>query len=154
MYTLKYRYYSKTRTPTTTKTQGARRAASLGSNPEKGDDSDDNFNDCKKKPNISKKRIKKLLDRHGKDIWKKLRTISPDKFGPIWKDPNRDFRVDAGSVVKSRPNIKTWNLQLNKEAGKSLKENLGDRGMHKKVFWGATDLEKVACACSKIAYEE
>ena len=151
MDSLKYRYY-KTRTSTPTKTESPHRAASSGSNPENGDDSDDNFNGRKKKPTISKKRMKELLDHHGKDIWKKLRTIAPDKVGPIWKDPNGDFRIDAGSAMKSRPNMKTWNLQVNKEAAKSLKKNLGDRGTHEKVFWGATDLERAACGT--MAYEE
>ena len=63
--------------------------------------------------------------------------------GPIWRDDT--FRIDAGHTLRDHPNVRTWNLQLNKEAQSKLATSIrktskfGDRGHHTRLFWGAFD---------------
>jgi hypothetical protein len=74
--------------------------------------------------------MEKLFKEHGKEIREKLR-VAPDKVGTVWK--NDDYRVDIG--IEHKPNIKNWDLQVNKGASNKLKSLIeGGRGIYKKLF--------------------
>lgn len=83
------------------------------------------------------KAIKKLLETHGKEIYKKLMTKgkaepTPGSNRTAWK--NNDFRADLGHLDKER-GIRHWELQVNEEASKAAKKLLkGGRGTHEKLF--------------------
>jgi hypothetical protein len=85
--------------------------------------------------------MKQLLQKRGREIWRKLKDVTRDKLGTIWDDPNGDFRVDAGWAAHGRPNVKTWNLQVNRHPGSPEAKRLESKfGNHKKLFWDEFDL--------------
>ncbi|KAK7398252.1 hypothetical protein QQX98_012365 [Neonectria punicea] len=105
------------------------------------DDSDQHHPRLKKPIFIPKSLLEDLLKTHGRAIHRKLKRLTRDYQGTIWK--NQDFRIDAGSTLHGRPNFKTWNLQVNRhpmsDAAKALKSKFGT---HKKLLWGAFDVDK------------
>ncbi|KAH7139909.1 hypothetical protein B0J13DRAFT_558642 [Dactylonectria estremocensis] len=98
-------------------------------------DEDHPFGD--REPKIPKKKMKQILEIYGKKIRKKLKTLSPDKRGTIWK--NRDYRIDVGSRVRNKPNLRIWNLQVNGKAD-SVESNLVKGNAHQKLFWNVFDM--------------
>lgn len=77
------------------------------------------------KPVISKRAMKELLDKRGREMYSKLKDLSSGRgTGVIWKD--RNFRIDAGAL---RDGQRTWNLQVNREAelraAKALRDEFG-----------------------------
>ena len=108
---------------------------------ETGKDKDSNPPRRKKKIFIPKSQMKKLLDTRGRQIWEKLKKVARDYLGTIWNDPSGDFRIDAGSTTQGRPNVKTWNLQVNKDPASPEAKSLKSKyGTHKKLFWDEFDL--------------
>lgn len=88
---------------------------------------------------MSKNEMKDLLTRRGRQIWEKLKEKArPEYQGNIWRD--RYYRVDAGSALRNRPRVKSWNLQVNGEAGRGVR--LG-RSTHRKLFWDLFDWDSV-----------
>jgi hypothetical protein len=52
--------------------------------------------------------MKEILDKHGEAIWRKLGDgLTADRLGTVWKDPQGDFRIDAGSAVLPEGKLKT-----------------------------------------------
>ncbi|SPQ23834.1 7a47fd01-4468-4c98-bf17-48892ece3bfa [Thermothielavioides terrestris] len=88
---------------------------------------------------ISKNEMKDLLRRCGRQIWEKLKEKArPEYQGNIWQ--NRDYRVDAGSALRDWPRVKSWNLQVNREAAREV---LRGRTTHQTLFWDGFDLDNV-----------
>ncbi|KAK7426674.1 hypothetical protein QQZ08_006852 [Neonectria magnoliae] len=108
---------------------------------EPSDDSDQHHPRLKKPIFVPKSLLEDLIKTHGRAIHRKLKRLTPDYQGTIWK--NQDFRIDAGSTLHGRPKFKTWNLQVNRhplsDAAKALKSKFGT---HKKLLWGAFDVDK------------
>jgi hypothetical protein len=75
------------------------------------DDDNDQSPSHKKKPIISKKQMKDLLEKNGEEMFEKLKKFANqyDRGTSFWK--NRDFRVDPASI---KSGVRTWNLQVNK----------------------------------------
>ena len=63
--------------------------------------------------------------------------------GSVWK--NQDFRVDVGRELKSHPNVKTWELQVNRETKSNAANSLTKegRGTHKKPFHDMMHVEEI-----------
>ncbi|KAI1316938.1 hypothetical protein F5Y16DRAFT_393008 [Xylariaceae sp. FL0255] len=89
-----------------------------------------------KKIMITKKEMEKLLGDHGEPIWKKLKALGPDKLGKIWN--NQNYRVDVGPKVHGHPNLRNWNLQVNREAESAVKDLL-KTDTHDRLFCGKFD---------------
>ncbi|KAL5086846.1 hypothetical protein Trisim1_008597 [Trichoderma cf. simile WF8] len=104
-------------------------------NNRRNDDSEDEDHPFRDKPiTIPKKKMKNLLKKHGEKIWEKL---GSDRVGTVWK--NNDYRVDVGSKLKGRPNMRAWNLQVNGEAKSAAKQLLKTGDTHQKLFWDHFD---------------
>jgi hypothetical protein len=115
-----------------------------GSNGSDSENEDENESSdlAHKKVHISKNDMRELLDSCGKDMHKKLGEILKGKTkGTVWH--NRDFRIDAGQPMKGNPKIRTWNLQVNKDAeSKVAKKYKGlKRGTDERLFWGKFNVE-------------
>jgi len=98
---------------------------------------------------IPKKELERLLEKHGRSIWEKLKKKLRAKTGNIWQDPDRNYRVDSGSKVTKQPGVKKWNLQVNKEAESAAAKRLlhsrkgggPHHGSHKRLFEGSFNTE-------------
>lgn len=107
--------------------------------PSDGSDDEDSLARKKKKIFISKNAMKDLLTRRGRQIWEKLKEKArPEYQGNIWRD--RDYRVDAGSALRHQPRVKSWNLQVNREAAREVTSG---RSTHQKLFWDGFDCDDV-----------
>lgn len=121
-----------------------RRQRALPSSPDDSEDDDEKRKKRRRKtPKISERQTKRLLDKYGRQIWRKLRQVRRNTYGTIWK--NKDVRIDIGhaNTSQGQPNIKKWHLQINKEAksewAKKLKRNT--RNTHLKMLEGWIDVD-------------
>lgn len=74
--------------------------------PDEPDDDDDDDDDDGDEIVIPKKELERLLEKHGRSIWEKLKEKLGAKTGNIWQDPDRNYRVDSGCNVSKRPGVK------------------------------------------------
>lgn len=100
-------------------------------------DGDHRLRDKETVPGIRKSKMKELLEKHGKEIWEKLKALTKERVGTIWK--NHDFRVDAG-LTEGRSKMKIWHLQANREAKSAVAKKLKNEGTHKILFRDTFDL--------------
>ncbi|KAL4902221.1 hypothetical protein BDW74DRAFT_181071 [Aspergillus multicolor] len=78
--------------------------------------------------------FRKLLESRGKKIYEALTTkSSPGKTRTIWSDDN--YRIDLGHVVHGEPRLKTWHLQVQRQAKSAMAWSLRSKiGTHEKLF--------------------
>lgn len=56
-------------------------------------------------------------------MYKKLKTLlTSDRQSTVWSDKN--YRIDPGHILNGRPNLKTWNLQVQREAKSAMAQHL------------------------------
>jgi hypothetical protein len=67
----------------------------------------------------------------------KLKGIGTDRVGTIWN--NKNYRIDVGSKINGSKTIKTWNLQVNREAERPTKNLLKSGNTHEKLYWDQFD---------------
>lgn len=87
------------------------------------------------------KGISDLFRSEGREIYKSLTKLTPERLGTIWK--NKNFRIDAGGVLKGEgcPNVKSWNLQVNRNPESTLAKNLLRKtSTHERLIWGNWDM--------------
>jgi hypothetical protein len=83
---------------------------------------------------IPKKELEELLESEGREMYEKLKKVlKSENPRRVWF--NRDYRIDPGPAVRDNPNLKTWNLQVQRDAVSGVARRLKDLfGTHKKLF--------------------
>lgn len=82
--------------------------------------------------------MEELLNSHRAKIYAKLKKAIPNLQTTIWK--NKNFRIDPRHTVNGQSNIKSWNLQLNKDADSHILKRFKGYSTHEKLYWDTFNL--------------